>query len=106
VALNTSMIRDYKKIMETAIKQDEAFPDKKGWAIVNAFIEGDASQKDTYSSGYRALHRLFQDPATRGDSLAAYTYSEIDPISSEKLVESFFQQRLQDDTIHVGELKP
>lgn len=106
VALGTSEKQDYKKIMEAAIKQDEAFPDKKGWMITGTFIEGDASQTDAYSSGYRALHRLFQDPTIRGDSLAAYLYSEIDAISSEKLVESFFQQRLQDDGIRIGELKP
>jgi hypothetical protein len=106
VALSASEIQDYKNIMEAAIKQDEAFSDKKGWTITDAFIEGDASQTDAYSSGYRALHRLFQDPAIRGDSLAAYVYSESDALSSEKLVESFFQQRLQDDSVHIGGLKP
>ncbi len=106
VALNASEKQDYKKIMESAIQQDEAFPDKKGWTMIGAFIEGDATQTDAYSSGYRALHRLFQDPTVRGDSLAAYVYSGIDAMSSEKLVESFFQQRLQDNSIRIGELKP
>lgn len=105
VALSEAEKQDYKKIMQAAIKNDEAFPERKGWTITDAFIEGDSSQTDTYSSGYRALHRLFQDPIIRGDSLAAFVYAEIDAMSSEKLVESFFQQRLQNENIHIGDLK-